>query len=292
MAPSRKFSWKAFISFYIAFSFVVLGLSGIVLYVAPPGRIANWSIWRLVAMSKPQWQAVHTIFAALFLVTASFHLYFNWKVLTAYVRTKMHEGMRMKRELGVASIAGMAVLVLTIAGVPPFSTVMDAGEEVKNSWAIPANEPPIPHAEELTIAKLAETVEVPFDKAWANLERHGVVVDSREMTVGEIAGRNDLTPQEVYQRIQSEDAKSQVTVTASGGWGRKTVGQVCEQFGIDTGTGLSRLRDAGFEVAASTPIKDLALEAGKTPFDLATIIVGPDATLASPSTHAPVGQSR
>jgi hypothetical protein len=276
-APSKKFSWKAFISFYIVFSFIVLGLSGIVLYVAPPGRIANWSVWQLVGLSKAQWQAVHTIFAALFLVTASFHLYFNWKVLTAYLRTKMHEGMRMKRELGVASAAGAALLALTIGGVPPFSTVMDAGDEIKNAWTVPANEPPIPHAEELTIAKLAETVKVPVDKAWANLEQHGVVVDDREMTVGQIAERNKLTPQQVYQRIQSEDARSQVNVAATGGWGRKTVGQVCEQFNVPVETGLSRLSDAGFTATVATPIKDLAVQAGKTPIELAKVIVGPDA---------------
>lgn len=291
-APSKKFSWKALVSFYIVFSFIVLGLSGIVLYVAPPGRIANWSIWRLVALSKAQWQAVHTIFAALFLLTAAFHLYFNWKVLTAYLRTKMHEGMRMKRELALASFVGVGLLVLTIAGLPPFSTLMDVGEEIKNAWAVPTNEPPIPHAEELTVAKLADTAKIPVDKAWANLERHGVIVEDRELTVGQIADRHDLTPQEIYQRIQSEDAKSQVNVGATGGWGRKSVGQVCEQFNVSVETGLARLRDAGFDATAATPIKDLAVQAGKTPMELATIIVGPEVTLATPGTHTTADGTR
>ena len=263
MAPTKKFSWKAFVSFYIVFSFLVLGLSGIVLYIAPPGRIANWSIWRLVALSKAQWQAVHTIFALLFLVAGAFHLYFNWKVLMAYLKTKMHEGMRMKREVLAASVGGLVLVVATIAGLPPFSTVMDVGDDLKNAWAAPTNEPPIPHAEELTIAKLAETAKIPVDKAWTNLEQHGVVVDDRELTVGEIAERNGITPQQVYQRIQSEDAKSQVTVSASGGWGRKTVAQVCEQFNVPVATGVARLAEAGFEAASDTPIKDLALAAGR-----------------------------
>ncbi|MEW5982931.1 MAG: DUF4405 domain-containing protein [Acidobacteriota bacterium] len=290
MSEPKKFSWKAFISFYVLFSFIVLALSGLVLFVAPPGRVANWSIWRLVALSKAQWQAIHTIVAAVFLAMAAFHLYFNWRALRAYLRTKLNEGMRMKREFAVASAISIAILTLTIAGVPPFSTVMDVGEEIKNGWAAPTNEPPIPHAEELTIAKLADTVKVPIDRAWANLERHGVVIEDRNMTVGQIAERAGLTPQQVYQRIQSDDAKSQVSVAASGGWGRKTVGQVCEQFNVPEEAGVARLRAAGFEASATTPIKDLAVAGGKTPFDLATIIVGPDATLASPATHAPGGQ--
>ena len=103
MSATRKFHWKVFVSFYVVFSFLALAVSGIVLYVAPPGRIANWSIWTLGALSKAQWQAVHTIVALLFIVAAGFHLYFNWKVLMAYLRSKLAEGLRMKWELAGAT---------------------------------------------------------------------------------------------------------------------------------------------------------------------------------------------
>jgi hypothetical protein len=287
MKTSTKFSWKAFVSFYIAFSFLVLGASGIVLYVAPPGRVANWSIWRLVALTKAQWQAVHTIFALVFLVAASVHLYFNWKVLVAYVRTRLHEGMRMKRELALASGVGLALLVLTIAGAPPFSTVMDVGDDVKNAWAGPSVEPPIPHAEELTIDKLAETVKLPAEKAKENLSRHGVKVEAPAMTVKQIAESNRLTPQEVYRRIQSDDAKAQPVPFQGGGWGRKTVEQVCAQYSVPVETGLERLKTAGYTAEAGTALKDLALGAGKTPIDVAKVIAGPDATIAASAAHQP-----
>jgi len=61
MSSSPKFHWKVFVSFYVVFSFLALGgVGAIVLYVAPPGRIANWSVWQLLLLSKAQWQAVHT----------------------------------------------------------------------------------------------------------------------------------------------------------------------------------------------------------------------------------------
>ena len=287
MSSTKKFSWKAFVSLYITFSFVVLGLSGIVLYVAPPGRIANWSIWRLVLLSKAQWQAVHTIFAFVFLVAAGFHLFFNWRVLMAYLKSKLHEGLRMKWELGTASAAGLLLLALTIGGIPPFSTVMDVGDDLKNAWTVPANEPPIPHAEELTVEKLAETVKVPVAQARENLQKHGVTVDRPEMTVKQIAESNKLTPQQVYQRIQSDDAKPSVTQGQGGGWGRKTVNEICAQYSVTLDTGLARLKAANLDASASTSMKDLALAAGKTPSDIAKIIVGPDATIATPANHRP-----
>jgi hypothetical protein len=286
MRIANTFSWKAFISFYIVFSFVVLGLSGIVLYVAPPGRIANWSVWRLIAMTKAQWQAVHTIFSFIFLLAASVHIYFNWKVLVAYVKSKLHDGIRMKRELAAAATVGLAIMIATVAGLPPFSTVMDAGDDIKNSWSVPTSEPPLPHAEELTIERLAETVKMPLDRATENLQARGVTVSAPDATLQQIATANGLTPQQVFQKMQSDDAKPQVSM-GGGGWGRKTVEDICAQYAIPVDTAVSRLASAGFTATGKTTLKDLALGAGKTPVDVARIVVGPDATINSPSSHQP-----
>jgi hypothetical protein len=284
MSTNKTFSWKAFISFYIVLSFAVLGLSGIVLYVSPPGRVANWSVWTLVALTKAQWQAVHTIFSFVFLLAASFHIYFNWKVLVAYVKSKLHEGIRMKRELASASAVGVALLTVTIAGLPPFSTVMDVGDDIKNSWTVPTSEPPLPHAEELTVEKLAETVKMPLDKAKENLKARGVTVESTGATLQQIATANGLTPQQVYQKMQSDDAKPQAAM-GGGGWGRKTVDDICTQYAIPVDTGVSRLAAAGFTASGKTTLKELALGAGKTPVDIAKIVAGPDATINSPTSH-------
>jgi hypothetical protein len=287
MAVSSKFHWKVFVSFYVVFSFLALAVSGIVLYVAPPGRIANWSVWRLLLLSKAQWQAVHTIVALLFLVAAGFHIYFNWKVLVAYVKSKLQTGMRMKRELAAASLAGAVILAVSITGVPPFGTVMEVGEDIKNSWSTTSSEPPIPHAELMTVAKLSETVKIPADKAVANLEKQGVKVAGPTMTVQQIADENQLTPQQVYQKIQSEDAKPKVSLAEGGGWGRMNVQQVCERFNVPLDAGVARLQAAGIDATAGTAIRELATSRGKTPIDIATIIVGEDGTVPSPGDHKP-----
>lgn len=287
MSPARPFKWKAFVSLYIVFSFLVLALSGLVLYVAPPGRIANWSVWQLLLLSKAQWQAVHTIVALAFLVAAGFHIYFNWKVLVAYLKSKLQAGIRMKRELAAASLTGALILAVSITGVPPFGTVMDVGEEIKNSWSTTSSEPPVPHAELMTVAKLSETVKIPIEKALANLEKQGIRVAQPTMTVQQIADANALTPQQVYQKIQSDDAKPKVTLAEGGGWGRMNVQQVCERYSVPVDTGVSRLKAAGFEASATTMVRELATARGKTPIDIATIIAGEDGAVPSPGEHKP-----
>jgi hypothetical protein len=287
MSASSKFHWKVFVSFYVVFSFLALAVSGLVLYVAPPGRIANWSVWQLLLLSKAQWQAVHTIVALAFLVAAGFHIYFNWKVLVAYLRSKLQAGIRMKRELAAASLTGAVILTVSITGVPPFGTVMDVGEDIKNSWSTTANEPPVPHAELMTVTKLSETVKIPVEKAMANLEKQGVKSAQPTMTVQQIADENKMTPQQVYQKIQSDDAKPTVSLAEGGGWGRLTVQQVCERFSVPLDAGVARLQAAGIEAAAGTMIRELATSRGKTPIDIAKIIVGEDAGVPSPGEHRP-----
>jgi len=287
MSASTKFHWKVFVSFYVVFSFLALAVSGVVLYVAPPGRIANWSVWRLVLLSKAQWQAIHTIVALAFLVAASFHIYFNWKVLVAYVKSKLQAGVRMKRELVAASLTGAAILAVSIAGVPPFGTVMDVGEDIKNSWSTTSTEPPVPHAELMTVAKLSETVKIPAEKAMANLEKQGIKVAQPTMTVQQIADENRLTPRQVYQKIQSEDAKPKVSLAEGGGWGRMNVQQVCERFNVPVDAGVTRLQAAGIDADASAMIRALATSRGKSPIDIAKIIVGENATVPSPAEHRP-----
>jgi hypothetical protein len=285
MSPTRWFHWRVFVSFYVVLSFVTLAVSGLVLYIAPPGRIANWSIWTLGALSKAQWQAVHTVFSFMFIVAAGFHLYFNWKVLMAYLRSKLVEGLRMKWELAGASAAAVLLLIFSVAGLPPFSTVMAFGEGVKNSWSTSATEPPLPHAELLSVEKLAESVKIPAEKIIENLARNGIPVESRDVTMGQLAERHNLSPQQVYRKIQSDDAKPKVGVLQGGGWGRMTVEQLCERAGITVDTGLDRLRAQGLEATGSTGLRELGTRLGKSPIDAAEIIVGPDAEFPTTADH-------
>lgn len=132
--PAR-FQWRAFVTLFVTLSFVLLTASGIVLYVAPPGRVAHWSLWTLARLDKEAWQAVHTVFAFLFVLAGAFHLYFNWRIFWSYLRSKLTAGVRMKRELAPATSLVLTIGVLTVADLPPFATVIDLGARAKEAWS-------------------------------------------------------------------------------------------------------------------------------------------------------------
>ncbi len=47
-----SFAWRAMTSVLIAASFLLVVVSGVVLFVSPPGRVANWGNWRMVGLTK------------------------------------------------------------------------------------------------------------------------------------------------------------------------------------------------------------------------------------------------
>jgi hypothetical protein len=277
MPPSRtdRFYWRAFVTFSIVFSFLVIAASGLVLYIAPPGRVANWSQWRFGLLQKADWQAVHTVFALLFLVAAAVHLYFNWRVIVAYVRTRLGQGIRRKWELAGACGLGFAVLALTLAGVPPFATVVSLGESAKASWSNPATEPPVPHAEAWTLAKFAETTKVPVERAMQNLETAGMAAKSPDMTIDAVAATYGVTPKDVYVKALGQAKAARAPLAEGGGYGMKTVQQVAEQLELPLETALQRLRGAGLAGAmADSNIRALANENGRKPFEIVQVIEG------------------
>jgi hypothetical protein len=195
-------------------------------------------------------------------------------VLLAYLKTRIHTGSSHRRELAVASVLTAAVLALTLAEAPPFSSVMALGETAKNSWAGPDTEPPVAHAEGLSIAKLADVTKQPVDQVVAELEKSGVRGVAADKTVGELAAANRMTPQQLYVRTRDKDKTPPVPVNVETGLGRKTVEQVCRELGLDVRQGLARLEQAGLQAQAGSTMKEVATAHGRTPHDVLPVIRG------------------
>jgi hypothetical protein len=246
-----------------------------VLFISPPGRVSNWSQWKFGALQKANWQAVHTVFTLLFLGAIAFHIYFNWRVILNYLRRNVGEGLHRGKEMGLAVAVGAAVLVLTIVGIPPFSTLMTFGETVKNSWSDPATEPPVPHAELWTVAKFAETNKMTVEEAMDNLRQAGMTAPGTDVTLQSLATTYKVTPRQVYLKAIGPAKAASVPVAEGGGFGRKTVGQLCEEANLPVETALERLRQAGFTAAtAESNMRQLATQVGRRPIEVAQIIQG------------------
>ncbi len=266
------FSTRAFVTTLLVWSFTALVISGAILFIAPPGRVAHWSGWRLLGLTKSGWQGVHILAAVLFLAAGLFHvLRFNWGAVKAYVRRSREAATPFRLPVILGTVLFAVTVAGTVAEVPPFSTVVELGERATNSWATPDREPPAPHLELQTLERVAASRGVPVEELVAILEKRGMAVGGPGETLLELAERNETTPSALWKILEDAlpgRAPSGVPVKRGGGWGRLTVAEAADRVGVDPATALANLRAAGVVATPGDRVRDLASRLGWTPMEL------------------------
>lgn len=276
---NKRFNWKSFISFGLFISFFIIVSSGLVLYIAPPGRVAKWVNWQLLGLSKEMWQSLHTSFTYTFLVLSIFHIFsINWKVFLSYLKKKAAgAGLNRKKELTVSVVLVAVVFFGTLFSIPPFKTVMDIGEYFTESWEKKEEQAPMPHTEALSIKELSEkVVKLSPGEILEKLKKNGIRVSGVEQTLKEIGEANKLSPFEIYNIISKNAERKKVTADSllkrGSGLGRKTLSEVAGVLERHVSTLIEQLKKAGIQAEEDEKIKDIARKAGITPFELVELL--------------------
>jgi len=268
----EKFHYRGFISFTLAISFLVMCISGVVLYICPTGRIAHWTGWRLLGLTKEGWDAVHTLSSFLFLIVAIFHLFlFNWRAFWNYIKRKAQAGIRLKKELAVALILNIVILVGTIVYIPPFSSIMDLGGRIKESWTVNKEAPPVPYAELMTLKEFAQKIDISLEEVMKKLKSKGVKIEDETLLIKEIAKQNRLSPQQLYEMIKPKNVKTQ-NGTAGKGYGKKTLKQVCKELNISVDIARIKLRENGIQVKENETLREISSKHNMRPSDIVDIL--------------------
>lgn len=246
--------------------------SGFILYVAPPGRIANWGTWKLMLFTKTEWQALHTIFSYLFFILVVVHLFFvNWKTFLTYFRSKLKSGLNRKWELATALIISLIFFIGTLQSWTPFSPVMKFGEKVKEGWEGKFSTPPVLHMEIYTLEKLAiEFDSIAPSDLLKTLKENNIKVADIDQTLKEIAEENKITPSAVYEILASKYKKHSLPVTDElpEGIGKFTVESIAVRTGKEAISLIQYLKTKGIEANGKTTLKAIADQLGLTPRDV------------------------
>lgn len=289
-------------SVLIAASFTILVVSGVMLFVSPPGRIANWTNWNILSLTKKDWIALHVWFSTLFLTVTLFHLFFNWRPLVNYFKDRATRRIGFRWEWVVALAVCIGVYAGTRAGVPPFSSLLAFNERVKESWDKPRARAPIPHAELLSLAELVQKAGLEFATATNRLATHGITNGTAEIVVQDLADQNRRSAQQIYEMILAEPVTRGAgrgqgqtqghgqgqgrggfgggggggkSGGAGGGPGWKTLSQFCADEGIDLKDALARLNAKGLKASTNLTMREIAVNNGYSrPFELIDIIRG------------------
>lgn len=267
----KKFNWRAFISFGLTYSFIVLLISGIILYMSPAGRYAHWVNWKIMGFTKEGWQSLHTVFSFTFVVLCVFHLFtINWKTFLSYLKSKTQKGLNKKREFFTSTLLFILFTLGITISAPPFQSIMNFGEYLTESWEKEKDEPPVPHAELLTLAELSEQFKfATVDQITEILKMHGYVYKNTNIqTLKEIAVANETTPALLYEKISKKPA----TQGSRSGFGRKSLEEFATEKGKNINEILLLLKQNNIAAQKNQTLKEIGEQNDIPPRDIADMI--------------------
>lgn len=283
----KGFKWRGLATFLLSMGMLIEMISGVVLYITPPGRYANWNNWTLWGLTKGEWGALHTIFGYVLLIIVGLHLYFNWRVVVHFFWSKVKNSFNLKKELAVSAALTILIFAGTLWGIPPFSTIMDWGEDAKHSWEANSG-----------VASSRGNGRGGVSSHDTNNTNSAVTEQRGRGRGSSTSGWNadgTIAPNQAggsyanSGRGQGRGGASQVAPQVDqvsfngggGGYGRKTIEMICSENNVAVETGLSRLGANGVTADARASVRDLANSTGKRPSEIVQIVTGVSGT----STH-------
>jgi len=273
-------------SFFTLFGFLIMSITGLVLYVMPAGRVAYWITWDFFGMSKTDWDNIHILSSILFIVAGAFHTFFNWKPLMNYFKERMKTGIRLRLELLIASVLSVWVIVGAIWPHPPLSYLLNLNAWVKTTWiAHDDYEPPFGHAELLSLKTFATKMDIDLSQAEQELTANGIIFAGADETLEAIGKKNGISPMNLYllikkfepapqpEKLKSYTPESIEVEFAGSGIGAKSIAAVCERLGLDKSIAISRLKTAGLSTDLEQTMRSVAQASKTDPIEIMKVLL-------------------
>ena len=243
--PRKPFHWKGFVSFVLAGVFLLLIVSGGVLYAAPRGRIANWTEWYVLGLDKDAWSILHMATSCLFVVFGAIHLWLNWTSFASYFKVRFERSFNLKREFALALVLLLLLMAAAVWRLPPVSYVESWNLAIKDHWEGWSARPPYPHAEESTLREFTDRLGLDLNVAVERLDREGLTPETEDVTIADLAASYGVRPDSLYRVIMGEAPISGGYGRGSGGGGRRGGSGTGEGRGMGAGSGTGESRGMG-----------------------------------------------
>lgn len=189
---------------------LLMAVSGVVLYSAPPGSVARQIDWNLFGLDKGDWMAIHTTMSVVFVSAAVLHLLFNWRVLVHYVRSRAPKAPLRWQEMAVAVLVVAVICIGAVRSIPPFSVVHTAQSGIKKYW----NErefrggqsSPSAEIQNASLPDFAARAGVSVSEMIEIFDQAGYHVDNPMMSVNDFARQYDVSTKTLFELLSKDAA--------------------------------------------------------------------------------------
>lgn len=196
------FKMRRFTSFCLSFSFVIMSFTGIILFIAPKGRVANWTNWELFGLQKGHYQDLHSVFMVIFLVFGIIHIYYNWKPLVSYFKNKTKSFSILNKEFVASLLVSIILCAGTMLYLPPINNFLIFGDTIKASWEKKVKKAPYQHAELATLKEFSRQLSLDLNDIVRKLQSNDIIIVDSDDTIQEVAKKNKKSPADIFEIIK------------------------------------------------------------------------------------------
>lgn len=248
-------------------SIIVMTYTGIMLFIAPPGRVANWANWNLLGLGKEDYAQIHITFMVLFVVMTILHVFYNWKPITSYMKNKAKEMIVFTKDMIVALVLTLIFIFGTILAVPPFTTFLDFGDGIKHSWEKEYGTAPYSHAELSSFKMFTKKLDYDLEKSEEILNSNNIKFDSTQ-SLSYIGNENSVSPQFIFNLLKKNFEKDGKVTIVLTGMGKKTIFEVAQTLNLSTDEFILKLKALGIEANENDKFKKVVEKYDMSPMDV------------------------
>lgn len=260
---------KKITSLTMMWTMLIMSYTGIMLFISPPGRIAHWSNWKLFGLSKENYSSIHSTFMVLFIIMTLLHVYYNWKPLASYMKNKLKTMIVFTKDMLIAILITLVFLVGTLTDTKPFSTFLDFGSGIKNSWERDYGTAPYSHAELSSLKTFTKKLGYDLEKSKEVLKTNNIKFKTTQ-TLIQIGEENNLSPQFIYNLFRKNFEKNGKKSIQLSGMGRKTISEVAITLNLSTDELITKLKTLGIDAKEGDKFRTTAEKYDMSPMDVIT----------------------
>ena len=264
---------KKITSLSLGLSFLIMTYTGIMLFLCPHGRVAYWSDWHLLGLSKNQYGDIHTTSMVTMLLFGILHIYYNWKPIVSYIKDKTKKVSFTKKEFLIALGINIFFVVGTLTLIQPFKAFLNFEKNIKDSWSVEYGEPPYGHAEQTKLTVFCRKMNIDIESAKSKLNNKKIIFKEND-TLLTISKNNNLSPSDILNTIKGNfNSKKHTNKNLPARLGRKTLEELNQSGNIDLDKSLKILKLNGLkDISNNSRIKDIADELDTTPYEIYKMI--------------------
>lgn len=260
-------SLKKITSLTMLLAMFTMTFTGIILFITPPGRVANWANWELFGISKELYGQIHSSFMVLFIIATILHVYYNWKPLISYMKNEARQFILFTKDMIIASILFLIFLFGTIYQISPFSDFLNFGDDIKSSWEKEYGTSPYSHAELSSLKSFTKKLNYDLERSKNILTSNNIAFED-EQSLSQIAKTNSISPKFIYDILRKNFEKGEQKTVPLSGLGKKSIKEVAMTLEISSDEFISKLKSLGLDAKEDDKFKDIAESKDLSPSDI------------------------